>query len=204
MEAIAVNLARSYPTVVDLEARDAQLERLEHVTLGDWARVSEKDAHGAQLILGAYLGSIVSAYTVTGHTRGEDGRVRWLGHPADAYAGLIGQPLPGGDWRKGQARPLRKVRVSGRPGSAAPAMKQLLVTMLRYNHDPDRRELCEQLEERISVRVQNPTTVVIRVPSGVSVLVHPYPVVDQQDDQHPVGERPDRKEVRQGALSPAG
>jgi hypothetical protein len=176
MQAIAVNLARTFPTVVAMAMegdREAQLDRLMTVTLGDWARVSERDAEHTELILGSYLGWIVSAYTVTGYSRGEDGRVRWSGQPADDFAGLIGTALPGGEWKRGQARPLRKVKVSQAPGNADGAAKNVLVEMLRYNHDPERRRLVEELEAKISVRVQPPDTVMVRVPAGMKVLISP-------------------------------
>ena len=178
MQATAVNLPRTYPTVVESAlnkpaAQDEQLKLLAQVTLGDWARVSTSDATGTQLVLGAYLGVIVTAYTITGYTRGDDDRIRWSGYPADDYARLIGQTLPGGDWKRGQARPLRKVRVEKAPGSAEAAMLKELKTMLRYNHDPQRRELCKELEAQISVRVQTPTTVRIRVPVGMRILIDP-------------------------------
>lgn len=176
MQAIAVNIARTYPTVLELGLegeRSAQLERLEQATLGDWARVSARDAESAQLIIGSYLGTIVSAYAVTGYTRGEDDRVRWAGRPADDFADLIGTPLPGGDWKRGQARPLRWVDVARKPGNAEAAMQELLIEMLRYNHDSERRELAEELEARISVRVQPPDTVTVRVPAGMKVLIQP-------------------------------
>lgn len=177
MWALAVNIARTYPTVIRLalDGRPAdQLERLEHVSLGDWARVSEKDATSVELILGSYLGTIVSAYSLTGHTRDGEGRVRWTGRPADDFAGLIGTPLPGGDWKRGQARPLRKVQVTQRPGNAEEAMKGHLLEMSRYDHDPERRLPAEELQSKISVRVQLPDTVVIRVPAGTKVVIHPY------------------------------
>lgn len=180
MEAMAVNLVRSYPTVAQAAVEDrvpprtALLERLASITLGDWARVSARDAGNVQLVLGAYLGTIVSAYQVTGHTRVEENRVRWTGVPADEYAGLIDGPVPGGDWRKGQARPLRKVQVQSRPGDARAAMARLLDEMTRFNHDHEHRVRAETLEDQVSVRVQTPSTVVVRVPSGVSVLIHPY------------------------------
>ncbi|KAB7740965.1 hypothetical protein GA707_18925 [Nostocoides sp. F2B08] len=176
MQAIAVNIARTYPLVIELGLegdRAAQLERLKQVTLGDWARVSTKDAQSVQLILGSYLGTIVSAYAVSEYTRGDDDRIRWSGRPADDFAGLIGTPLPGGDWRRGQARPLRWVHVARQPGNAEAAMQGFLIEMLRYRHDSRRRELVEELESRISVRVQSPDAVVIRVPAGVSILIEP-------------------------------
>lgn len=179
MEAIAVNIPRSYPGVVELAQKDpgdraAHLALLEQVTLGDWARVSERDAEDTQLVFGAYLGQIVSAYRISGYHR-EGGRIRWTGQPADDFAGLIGQPLPGGDWKRGQARPLRKVTVPQAPGSAESAMVELLRSMARHNHDPERRELCDQLRDQVSVSVQTPSTIVVRVPAGVNVLIHPYP-----------------------------
>lgn len=178
MQAIAVNLARTFPTVIDLAlngARDGQLDRLETVTLGDWARVSERDAEDIELVLGAYLGWVVSAYKVTGYTRRGDGRVRWSGEPADDFAGLIGTELPGGDWRRGQARPLRKVTVSQAPGNAEESMKDCLLAMFRYDHRPERRRATQELEEQISVQIQLPDTVMIRVPAGMKVFISPIP-----------------------------
>ena len=46
-------------------------------------------------------------------------------------------------------------------------------TMLRHNYDPERRELCAELEAQISVRAQTPTTVRIRVPVGMHILTDP-------------------------------
>ncbi len=58
-------------------------------------------------------------------------------------------------------------------GSAEIAMLKELNTMLRHNYDPERRELWAELEAPISVRAQTPTTVRIRVPVGMRILIDP-------------------------------
>lgn len=52
-------------------------------------------------------------------------------------------------------------------------MKDCLVEMVRYNHDPERRRIAQELENQISVRVQLPDTVMIRVPAGMKVFISP-------------------------------
>lgn len=175
VEAMAVHLVQTYPNLVATAPGTTHNHfrtQLARITLGDWARVSDRDAKRTQLVLGVYEGQIVSAYVVDGYTRDPaDRRIRWSGVPADDFAGLIGTSLPGGGWVRGQARPIRKVQVPHSPGDALAAMAELALAMSRYNLEPQQSQLSAALESKIQVRVHDPRTVVLKVPSGVNVHI---------------------------------
>ncbi|MGL5858316.1 MAG: hypothetical protein ACRC35_07930 [Angustibacter sp.] len=143
--------------------------------------MSDRDAETVTLVLGAYRGTVVSVYTITGFDRNDEGRVRWEGSSADEFAGLIGQPLPGGDWKRGQARPLRPVQVTANPGNADDAAHKL---MSGYHHDSAQHDKIEHLRQQARLTVVSPTSVTVRVPPGTTVLVHPLAPKGRSEHHH--------------------
>ena len=50
-------------------------------------------------------------------------------------------------------------------------MTDLATAMSRYNLDPAQSQLSEDLASKIQVRVRDPRTVIVKVPTGVNVLI---------------------------------
>lgn len=101
---ILVNLAKTWPSVLDGKADAAD------VTRRAWAQIKDADlkAH-ADAILGIYKNDVVTAFDIEGWTRSEDEdkRVTFVVHSSQKWAHLIGTPNPGKPWVQGQARPVQ-------------------------------------------------------------------------------------------------
>ncbi|MPQ98132.1 hypothetical protein GB931_09400 [Modestobacter sp. I12A-02628] len=98
---LVVNVKSSWPQVQRGE-RSA-----EDSVLGDWAALSEQKLRQyADAILGVADNAVVAAFDITDWSRGEDGRVRFMGTPSARWAHLLGGPSPV-TWTRGQARPIR-------------------------------------------------------------------------------------------------
>lgn len=121
---LLVNLNLSYPALstAALDLPDdpghpdvaAWHDRLRHATREWWLNLSETylDTH-ADYIAGTYEGRVVSVYRVTGWNRAQalDGivRVSFRCQDAPEAAHLITSPMPGGPWKRGEARSTRAV-----------------------------------------------------------------------------------------------
>lgn len=98
---IVVNINRSYRAV------EAGTLTLEDATRGDWYGINDAAIrrHG-DVLVGVWRNDVVSAYEIAGHTRLEDGTVRFDVRESSEFAGLVGQPSPVGPWKQGQSRPI--------------------------------------------------------------------------------------------------
>lgn len=128
---IVVNIKQSVKRLVD-DVRlgipdDVLLEQLEHVTTTKWAGVNgdtvrsfgpnsteivEYDRPASDdFLLGVSGDQIVSVYTLIGWRRSdEDDRVVFqVARARSEMAAAVGQPPPGGPWKRGEARPIRYV-----------------------------------------------------------------------------------------------
>jgi hypothetical protein len=79
---------------------------------GEGLSVEELNKHGGReqrdYLLGIYGEQVVSVYHITGWHRGQErGRIAFDVTPAVEMAGAVGQPVPGGPWKRGEARPVR-------------------------------------------------------------------------------------------------
>jgi hypothetical protein len=127
---IVVNIKHSVKRLVD-DVRlgipdEVLLEQLKHVTTTKWAglgkemlhaispRVESLYEHGKSeeddFVLGVSGDQIVSVYKIRGWHRSDDNRVVFDVDPArPEMAAAVGQPIPGGPWKRGEARPIRYV-----------------------------------------------------------------------------------------------
>jgi len=120
---IVVNLKRSMRRLIE-QVRlgiedDALLQHIKRDTTTEWSGLSKQAlyAYGGtesnDYLLGVYGDQIVSVYYITGWHAGEErGRIVFDVAPAVEMAGAIGQPVPGGPWKRGEARPVRYVHTS--------------------------------------------------------------------------------------------
>lgn len=101
------------------------LEQLQHITTTKWASLNDDsirsfapdpellykngDPATDDFILGVSGDQIVSVYTILGWHR-EDNRVVFdVARARSEMAAAVGQPPPGGPWKRGEARPIRYV-----------------------------------------------------------------------------------------------
>lgn len=110
---------------------------LREITLGDWPKLSESSLEGyTDYVVGVYDDAIVTAYKISGHEIVEYNGVDKIRFSAesiyvrpetdtnslfdtstfktrieDKAAWLIGCPIPGGPWRKGESRGTRRYRL---------------------------------------------------------------------------------------------
>lgn len=115
---IVVNLKRSMRRLTE-QVRlgipdDVLLEQLKHDTTTEWAGVSSDALYeyggteSNDYLVGVSGDRIVSIYYITGwHNGQQPGRIVFDVAPAVGMAGAIGQPAPGGPWKRGEARPVR-------------------------------------------------------------------------------------------------
>jgi hypothetical protein len=78
-----------------------------HETLGEWAGISDDALEAyADGVLGIYKGTVVTAYDVTGWSRGADDRITFEGTPSTRWSSLIGglAGVPGGARRRARQR----------------------------------------------------------------------------------------------------
>lgn len=112
---MVVSLRRSMPRLLD-QVRlgipdDVLLRQIQRDTSGDWSGINNAafETFG-QFVVGVHGGRIASMYDITGYSPGEEaGRIRFDVNPAHGFENLIGQPVPGGAWKRGEARPVRYV-----------------------------------------------------------------------------------------------
>jgi hypothetical protein len=112
-QVIVVNLKRSMDRLLSNVQLgipdDVLLQQIKHDTLGDWGGISVDalEEYG-QYVLGVHGDRIASAYRIVGLAAPEHpGRKRFDAVDAVELADVIGRPVPGGAWRRGQARPVR-------------------------------------------------------------------------------------------------
>ncbi|MBF4762789.1 hypothetical protein ISU07_06590 [Nocardioides islandensis] len=93
---------------------DVLLEQIQRDTAGEWSGISSAAFEKfGQFVVGVHGGRIASMYDITGYGPGEEaGRIRFDVTPAYGFEDLIGQPVPGGAWKRGEARPVRYVDTS--------------------------------------------------------------------------------------------
>lgn len=115
---MVVSLRRSMPRLLD-QVRlgipdDVLLQQIRRDTSGDWSGISNAAFEEfGQFVVGVHGGRIASMYDITGYSPGEEvGRIRFDVTPAYGFEDLIGQPVPGGAWKRGEARPVRYVATS--------------------------------------------------------------------------------------------
>jgi hypothetical protein len=93
---------------------DVLLEQIKHDTVGDWGGISQQayEQHG-NYIVGVHGDRIASAYRIVGLQAPESpGRWRFDVEDAVELCDVIGEPVPGGAWKRGEARPVRYVQTS--------------------------------------------------------------------------------------------
>ena len=107
---MVVSLRRSMPRLLGIPD-DVLLEQIQRDTSGDWSGISNAAFEEfGQFVVGVHGGRIASMYDITGYGPGEEaGRIRFRVNPAYGFEDLIGQPVPGGAWKRGEARPVRYV-----------------------------------------------------------------------------------------------
>lgn len=127
---IVVSLKRSYPNLID-DVRDGSEKiaswRLEGITRGDWPKMSDALLDGyLDFVVGTYDDMIVTAYPIEKVSPGPNETIKFAG--SDAGAGfeatlheqwssnaslaagewLVGCPMPGGPWKRGEGRGTRR------------------------------------------------------------------------------------------------
>jgi hypothetical protein len=112
---MVVSLRRSMPRLLD-QLRlgvpdDVLLEQITRDTTGEWGGISIGAIEEfGQYVVGVHGDRIASVYDITGYSpTDKPGRIRFDVVPADSLADLIGQTVPGGAWKRGEARPVRYV-----------------------------------------------------------------------------------------------
>lgn len=127
---IVVNIKHSLKRLVD-DVRlgipdDVILEQLKHITTTKWSGLSKEmletfrprahelyehgDSTEEDYIMGVTGDRIVSVYTIRGWHRADDNRVVFdVGRARPEMAAALGQPTPGGPWKRGEARPIRYI-----------------------------------------------------------------------------------------------
>lgn len=129
---IVVNLKRSYPELIQREQRGVLSDglNLQGITTGDWPKLSEESLEGFDdFLVGTYDNMIVTAYRLIGaETIDYDGVEKTRFKVAEPIAGngdqfgsllgntassepaawLIGCPIPGGPWKRGESRGTRR------------------------------------------------------------------------------------------------
>lgn|SRR2546430_980670 len=101
---IVVHVNKSWPWV-----ETGRMDEAEAV-LGAWPIAEDKLTTYGDVLLAVFDNTVVAAYDIEGHTRGEDNRVTFTGEKSRAWAHLVGQPNPGTHWgRQGDAWPVRYV-----------------------------------------------------------------------------------------------
>src|SRR5687768_1292401 len=107
MPALLMNRRRGVPD-------DVLLDQIRVKTQGDWQGVAPAAIEEfGDYIAGAYEGQVVSVYKITGYAYDSmpvsHRRVTFEVVDAPELGQLIGQPCPGGAWRRGEARPVRYI-----------------------------------------------------------------------------------------------
>lgn len=127
---ILVNVKQTYPAVAaeiaDYDPRTdlirptiglSNMKALMGITRGDWHRLSPGYLHEYGDYIAATLSdTVVAVFRVDNHEYVEgDGadRVRFAVSPAPEAAHLIGGPMPGGPWKRGEGRGTRGVPTPG-------------------------------------------------------------------------------------------
>lgn len=99
---IIVHLNKTWPHVLTSRMTP------EDATLGVWPIAEENLKRYGDVLLGVYDNTVVTAYDLTGYTRGDDKKVTFDGKPSTAWSHLIGQPTPAKPWgAQGDAWPVR-------------------------------------------------------------------------------------------------
>lgn len=126
---IVVSLNRSYPNLIDdVKARTAPIAsiQLEGFTRGEWPRMSAKLTEGyLDFVVGTWADIIVSAFPTNRVEETAGGRMKFefgtdgeapdylrsmftSNVDVDPAEWLIGCPMPGGPWKRGEARGTRR------------------------------------------------------------------------------------------------
>lgn len=157
---IVVNVSQSYAALLRRERPQTPWE-FHNITVGDWPPMSEDTLEEYRdYLVGTYNDMIVTAFKIISVNRIEkDGKAKLefvvdglfnpgrpadpfnLRNPEDEAAWLIGCPIPGGPWKRGEARGTRRYsldaylkdhpefsvrRDAGLPGSMASNLFELL------------------------------------------------------------------------------
>lgn len=167
---IVVNTNQTYPQAVSGGRVD--FDALEQLTCGDWPpmRDSLLDA-AADVLIGTYNNVVTVFYNIRGWTRQTNGKLRFHVTSAPNMANWIGQPMPGGPWKKGEARGIRRIATPDDgphrmpqhatwKGAIAATARQLL-------------SLDEVPDHEVTVVTRADGTIVVTVPAGAPVLVQP-------------------------------
>lgn len=199
---IVVNLARSYQQLVELETVGVEQDLLS-ITQGEWPPLSESSLEGyADLLVGVFQDVIVTAYRIARVqvllVDGVKKMVFQVEPPVDRdlnpvsldsdaarepAAWLIGCPIPGGPWKRGEARGTRRWLLEDylddHPDLAARQSRrhspQRAVQLLRYFQGkdvPDAQELFPALRPG-TMAAPEPGVTVVREPGGTVVITIP-------------------------------
>lgn len=172
---MVVNLRRSMPRLVD-QVRlgipdDVLLEQIQRDTTGDWSGISTAAFEEfGQYVVGVHGDRIASVYDITGFTLGEGaGRIRFEVMPAYAMADLIGQPVPGGAWKRGEARPVRYVDTQ--------AFMQHFFERGLLGDDGDAEEIFRRIVDFVRAEAQGGTAMPSKSTASVEELLADIEVV---------------------------
>lgn len=127
---IVVSLKRSYPNLIDdVRAGSETIVswRLEGITRGDWPKISDALLDGyLDFVVGTYDGMIVTAFPIDKVSTGPNETIQFAGPDAGpgfeatmrekwssnaslaAGEWLVGCPIPGGPWKRGEGRGTRR------------------------------------------------------------------------------------------------
>lgn len=112
---MVVNLRQTMPRMLD-EVRngiadDTLLDMVKYHTTTAWAGISlSAQEQFGDYVVGVYGAHIVSAYKINSFVKhAEPDRLRFDVESAPEMAFMIGQQVPGGSWKRGEARPVRYV-----------------------------------------------------------------------------------------------
>lgn len=103
---IIVNVNHHWPSVLAGKKTPAQ------VTLYAWHGISDKSLEEyADVVLGIYKNTVVSAFDITGWNRissgDQEGKIEFFGEESNKWRYLVGQTNPGEPWVQGAARPVK-------------------------------------------------------------------------------------------------
>jgi hypothetical protein len=152
---IIVHLNKTWPLVL------ANQMTPEDATFGFWPIAEDNLKRFGDVgdgLLGVYDNTVVSAYDITGHTRGADKKVTFTGQSSATWAHLIGQPTPAKPWgTQGDAWPVRAIDTAVVAGGNVPVEETT----------EGRRAVIDDVVLTVGADQQ----VIVVVPAGRSIIV---------------------------------
>lgn len=194
--AIMVNNIHSYPPIAQSMHEVAHplepvFSDLADAVRGDWPPLSEHNlASYADLVLGTYAETVTAAYTVESWSSvtNDAGTPKLVFDVSAAldWIHLIGQPQPGGAWRRGESRGTRRIDTPGLGEPTTPGSytdwRLAVVTAARTLCPPSRTTPAEDARPvrrhdvktgDISTTIRPDGSILVSVPAGVPVTIQP-------------------------------